>query len=154
MNELFTLLNRGAEPEPEFRITHYDGGVLSTGHQHAEILPDAKIVPHLLRASGHCQSNCPVEIAIHCHVILSYTPSGAWIDRYEGKKFVNLRAGKQWASMTEAEAIDQLYWRKCTQVRILESRLEEAQAAKETLEKHFGKKPRAPRRYSSDYDYY
>lgn len=144
--ELFTLVNRDAEPEPEFRISHYDGA------RHSFHGDDTS--PRLVRASGHWQQDCQVDIAIERYLILSYTPSGVWIEQFDGKKFVNLRAGKQWASVTEEEAIDQLYWRKCSQVRILESRLESAQRTKAVLEKHFGKKPRAPRRYSGESDYY
>lgn len=108
--------------------------------------------PLLLRASGRA-SEGQTEIVMERHVVLSYTPCGAWIDTWDGKRFVNLRAGKQWASTTEAEAIDQLYYRKRTQVRILSARLDEAREVLAAMEEHLGKKAPPARRYTSEWEY-
>ena len=106
----------------------------------------------LLRASGRATDAQDVEIVVEQHKVLSYTPCGAWIETWGKKRFVNLRAGKQWASADEAEAIDQLWHRKRAQVRILSSRLAEAEQVKEAMAKAFDKKEPAPRtRYWSGY---
>lgn len=139
-----------AESEAGFRIRRYDGGSISCTEQ----WDGPAACACLLRASGRV-SDGNVEIVVERHAILRYTPCGAWIDRFGGEKFVNLRAGKQWASVTETEAVDQLYHRKRTQVRILESRFAEAKAVQAAMEKHLGKKAPPPRAWrSSGYDYY
>lgn len=129
------------ELAPDFLIHYYSGGPA-----------DKHDVALLLRASGRACEHY-TEICVERHVILRYTPCGAWIDTYAGERFVNLRSTKQWASVTEAEAIDQLYHRKQSEVRILESLLGNAREVKKGMEQHLGKKPRAPRRYVPDYEY-
>lgn len=138
------------EPETGFRVRQYDGGPISC----TEKWDGPPACACLLRASGRA-SDGNVEIVVERHAILRYTPAGAWIDTYGGKRFVNLRASKQWASATEAEAIDQLYHRKRAQVRILESRFAEAKGVQAAMEKHLGKTPPAPRPWGSrGYDDY
>lgn len=141
--------------EEKARIEYFDGGpAYRFGFgRYAVRDNDLPHPAHLLRASGQADTQGFVQISIERHLILSYTPSGAWIDTWKGKKFVNLRANKQWASADEAEAIDQLYHRKRSQVRILEARLDSAKTVKANLEKHFGKVPPAPRSYWRDDDY-
>lgn len=95
---------------------------------------------HLLRASGRA-ADSQVEIVLERHVILRYTPCGAWIDTWAGDRFVNLRAEKQWASATEDEAVAQLHHRKRAQVRILGARLAEAEAVLAGLDGMRGKLP-------------
>lgn len=127
---------------PDFRIEYYSGGP-----------QDRHDVALLLRASGRGYENGDIIIQIERHVILRYTACGAWIDTWNGERFVNLKASKQWASTTEAEAIDQLWHRKQTQVCILESRFADAKAVLEAMQTHLGKVPRKPRRYVPDYEY-
>lgn len=138
------------EAGTSFRVRHYDGGPLRC----TEEWDGPPVRACLLRASGRA-SEGNVEIVVERHAILRYTPTGAWIDTYDGEKFISLRSVKQWASATEAEAVDQLYHRKRAQVRILESRFAEAKEVQAAMEKHLGKKP-PPRRAwrSSEYDYY
>lgn len=149
MNEAL-LLGDFVQADEPYTIRYYDGDAY---YEHGNVR--ARDVAHLMRASGrfYRDGSDSVEISIDCHRILSYTPCGVWVATWEGKKFVNLRASKQWASVTEAEAIDQLYYRKRTQVRILESRLVEAKGVLAVLEKHFDKKPPARRPYCGGYDY-
>lgn len=138
-------------PDPEtvteyYAVPHYD--------KQSRFQPHDETWPVLYRASGSILAYGPnyVEISIHIHPVVRYTPSGAWIATWSGEKFVNLRAGKQWASADEAEAIDQLWHRKRAQVRILSSRLAEAKQVKEAMAKTFDKKEPAPRtRYWSGY---
>lgn len=133
------------EPGPDvFRTVHYAGGPRSSQDR-----------AHLLRASGRAAEGV-VEIVLERHAIIRYTPCGAWVDTFGREKFVNLRAGKQWASATDTEAIDQLYYRKRKQVSILDARLTEAKAVQAAMEKHLGKKPPSPRpwRPCSEYEYY
>lgn len=130
--------------EDVFRMRHSAGGFQPPRER-----------AHLLRASGRAGGGY-VEIVLEHHAILRYTPCGAWVDTFAGEKFVNLRAGKQWASATETEAIDQLYYRKRKQVKILAARLAESETVQAAMEKHLGKKPPAlrPWRPYSEYDYY
>lgn len=126
----------------DLRIEYHSGG------------PDDKHDwPVLLRASGRHYGDDSIEINVERHIVLRYTPCGAWIDTWAGERFVNLRCGKQWASTTEAEAIDQLWHRKQSEVKILESRLEGAKAVKAAMQQHLGKVPRKPARYVPDYEY-
>jgi len=136
------FLGEFTKQEPEFKIEHYDVPL----YDKDRFVCTGEDWPVLLRASaGFCQYGARIEISIHRHPVISYTPSGAWIATWGGKKFVNLKANKQWASADEAEAIDQLYYRKRKQVQILSARLAEAKEVKGVLEKHFDKKPPAPR---------
>lgn len=147
-----SILDFMAEPAPveEVKIGRYAGGQIHV----IDGWDGPAFKACLVRASGRASAG-QVEIVIEHHAVIRYTPCGAWIDTWEGDKFVNLRAEKQWASATEAEAIDQLYYRKHKQVRILEARLEEAREVQAAMEKHFDKKPRPARRYHySEYDYY
>lgn len=141
------------EPAAACEINYYDGDAY---YDHGNVR--AGDVAHLLRASGRYRRDGvgTIELCIERHRILSYTPSGAWIATWSGKKFVNLRAGKQWASTTEAEAIDQLYHRKRSHIRIVSAQLAEAQDVLAILESQFDKKPPTPRprNYYRDYDYY
>jgi hypothetical protein len=58
------------------------------------------------------------EIVTEYLPILSYTASGAWIDVYGQRKFVNLRARKQYACGTDAEALASLRARKERHIEI------------------------------------
>jgi hypothetical protein len=131
-------------------VRYYDGGSVRCVEGWDDKAPATKA--HLLRASGR-SSEGATEIVLERHAILRYTPCGVWIDTWKGDKYVNLRAGKQWASTSEAEAIDQLYHRKRAQVRILRTQLADAEAVQAAMEKHLGKK--APlRRWNHNADYY
>lgn len=61
--------------------------------------------------------------------ITKRTPCGAWINVYDDKKFVNLKAHKKYASETKEEAITAFVRRKERQISILSSRLSQAKAA-------------------------
>ncbi len=133
------------EAQGKADIGYFDGG---PAHQFGyDRAMDGRHPAHLMRASGHCSQDCAVNISIERHLILAYTACGVWVDRWGDKKFVNLRAAKQWASTDEAEAIDQLYHRKRSQVRILTARLADAEGVLENLQTHFGKKAPPDRRY-------
>jgi hypothetical protein len=153
MNDTFSAHSLTGKAEPEYKIEHYD---VPRYDEHNCYQGAVEGWPVLYRASGnYCQRGARIELSIHRHPILSYTPSGCWIGTWGGKKFVNLRANKQWASTDEAEAIDQLWYRKRKQVQILAQWLQEAEEVQGVLEKHFGKKAPPPRtRYYPDGDYY
>lgn len=55
--------------------------------------------------------------------ILSQTECGAWICIFGGKKFVNLKARKQWASVTEQKALDCFIARKNRHLNILRGQI-------------------------------
>lgn len=64
--------------------------------------------------------------------IIRCTACGVWIRTpYEKaeQRFVNLKAGKQYASLSADAAIDQLYWRKRRQIVILEAQLKHSKEA-------------------------
>ena len=63
--------------------------------------------------------------------VLRRTKCGVWIDDYGIEKFVLLKARKQYASETVKEAVEQFYWRKRRQVKILRAQLERAEIALE-----------------------
>ena len=139
--------------EPELVVDTYDGPGMPPSWNGLVNQPVARHA-HLLRASAQCYGD-QVRISLERHRIEAYTACGARISMGGGKtKFVNLRAGKQWASTTQDEAIDQLYHRKRRQVLILEGRLTDAQQAVKAMETHLGKVPPAPRprNYYRDYD--
>lgn len=142
MTDVFFLAEI-ARADPEYKIEYYD---VPRYDEQGRYQGNTEGWPVLLRASGgFCQYGARIEMSIHRHPILSYTPSGVWIGTWGDKKFVNLRAMRQWASADEAEAIDQLWHRKRKQVQILASRLAEAEEVQGVLEKHFGKKAPPPR---------
>ena len=79
--------------------------------------------------------------------ILKRTPCGAWIDfGYHEKKFVNLKATKQYACETPEKALKSFIFRKKRQIKILSTQLNDAstalriaeQATSETIGKHLG----------------
>lgn len=109
--------------------------------------------PCLLRASGSASGGY-VTLLVERYAIVRYTSCGVWVDDYGRERFVNLRAGKQWASATQDEAVAQLYLRKRAQVRILSGRLEDAQQVQASMEKHLGFKAPPRRQYYGGYDYY
>lgn len=136
-------------PEKEFQVRHYD--VPRYDQEVFQRTPEGWPVLH--RASGGWAQYGPrIEISIHRHPVISYTACGCWISTWEGKKFVNLRAEKQWASGSEAEAIRQLYFRKRKHIQHLQRNLSEAEEALEVLEKHFDQKPPPARPYRGGYD--
>lgn len=81
--------------------------------------------PVLRRAESNNNGN-GVTIYICHYPIKSYTPCGVWVDVYGKQKFVNLRATRQWASATDAEAMYHLKRRKQRQIPILKSQLDTA----------------------------
>jgi len=99
--------------------------------------------PVLFRATGHATHYDRItEVGFYyeAYTILSYTACGVWISTEPdympapAKRFVNLRAGKQWASATREEAMQQLLFRKRRHVQILSSQLASAEAVLEVLE--------------------
>ena len=58
--------------------------------------------------------------------IIKYTACGVWFSNYGVEKFVNLRATKQYASMTKQEAVAQLWHRKVRHIHIIRRQLLEA----------------------------
>jgi len=61
--------------------------------------------------------------------ILDYTPCGVWISQgVQKRKFVNLKAVKQWAYLTKEEALHSLNRRKQMHVRHLTHELAAAEA--------------------------
>jgi len=99
------------------------------------LLPYYKGRPILVRAVAH-RGELGDYIDFRAFPIVDYTPCGVWITfGYKNTKdrFVNLKAGKQYASPTMQEAVDQLKRRKAAEVRILEARLDAAKAALDIL---------------------
>lgn len=144
------FLGEFAKTEKEFQVKHYEVPRYADGGPFLYTPPDW---PVLYRASGGWASYGPrIEISIHQHPVISYTAQGCWIHTWQGKKFVNLRAEKQWASDSEAEAIRQLYFRKRKQIQYLQRNLSEAEEALGVLEKHFDQKPPPARPYRGGYD--
>lgn len=83
--------------------------------------------------STHCEG-MGTKIEFRAFPIVKYTPCGVVINNYsERRRFVNLRAGKQWASANMNEAVDQLRHRKRAQVRILRNQLANAEEAYQVL---------------------
>lgn len=109
--------------------------------------------PRLLRASGNASGGC-VVLTVERYPVIRYTACGVWVSEYGRERFVNLRAGKQWASTTQDEAVAQLYHRKRAQVRILSGLLADAEAVQASMEKHLGFKAPPRRPYYGGYDYY
>lgn len=69
----------------------------------------------------------PREIHLTKYRIIRKTSKGVWIDDYTPKgKFVNLFAKKQFANRSKAEALNAFIARRHTEIRILNSRLEDA----------------------------
>jgi hypothetical protein len=77
-----------------------------------------------------------VRVLFCAYRVARYTPCGAWVDLdhfgdhqpdRQRLKFVNLRAGKQWASATRDEALYGLMRRRQRQVRILTAQLASAE---------------------------
>ena len=96
--------------------------------------PDLNKVAHLIRVESALYSAGVDETGESCgpgrvalvtrrYPISSYTAQGAWIDMYGEKKFVNLRAVKQYANAHEHEAKEAFKARKERQIRILENQL-------------------------------
>lgn len=57
--------------------------------------------------------------------IVGYTPCGVWIGQgIKRKKFVNLKAQRQWATLTKDEAFNHLKHRKRRQLEILSWKLD------------------------------
>lgn len=68
------------------------------------------------------------ELYCHTYPIVKVTPKGNWIEVFGlglkgDRKFVNSNTRKQWASLTEKQALIAFYYRKIRQIRILESQL-------------------------------
>jgi hypothetical protein len=66
------------------------------------------------------------NMCINVYPVMRATLCGVWIDIGINDKFVNLKARKQWASITEKEAIEQFIYRTKRYIEILEDRLEQA----------------------------
>lgn len=143
--------NRGRDDpdEPSLPIEYYPGSCYEPHWGTVELEYPAC----LYRASGWVGDQSKPQIHVERQRITGYTPCGVWILTAAGKKkYVNLRAEKQWASAHVQEAIDQLQYRKRKQVRILEHQLDMAKEVLDAMEKAFPKKART---YSpSRYDYF
>jgi hypothetical protein len=99
-----------------------------------EVPPEGHAV--LYRAEASDTGWCGVSVTLWAYRVTRYTPCGAWIDRNPfisqshaepNLKFVNLRAGKQWASASKDEALYGLMRRRARQVTILLARLRSAE---------------------------
>ena len=73
-----------------------------------------------------------VVVTMKRYNVMSRTPNGAWIwlDNENRKRFVNLKAKKQFASNTELKAIDQFLHRNYRLRKILEARLNDVSIAR------------------------
>lgn len=83
-------------------------------------------VPLAVLYRAEATNNIPGRVCVRlsAFVILSYTAHGAWLNLGEGKKkFVNLRATRQWASADKPEALYHLICRRRRQVEILAGQL-------------------------------
>lgn len=88
----------------------------------------------LYRAASRRDETGTTSIHVHAIPIVRYTACGAWISEFGYERFVNLRAVKQYASVTKGEAYEQLKHRKRRQVAILRAMLEDAEQALAVLE--------------------
>ena len=70
----------------------------------------------------------PIELYLRTYKVLKETPCGAWIDVNFERKFVNLKANKKFACVTEKDAKISFIARKRRQIRILTNQLEDAKA--------------------------
>ena len=96
--------------------------------------------PHLYRAEAHpCGDEYwdgySVEICIRQLTVVKYTAAGVWISDYGCERFINLRASKQYASVTEREAKLNLYFRKLRQLQIVQYQKQVAEIAVDQLKK-------------------
>ena len=65
-----------------------------------------------------------VSIVLNTYDIIRQTNCGVWIDNYGTDKFVNLKARKQYACETKAEAKKSFIARKNKQLKILTNQIE------------------------------
>lgn len=148
---MFSLLNKGEAEEPSLPIRYFDGSCYVNCWDGNK----PEFSAHIYRAVGWVGEDNTPMIHIERQKILDYTPCGVWIECANNgkKKFVNLKAGKQWASATVQEAIDQLYYRKRKQVRILEHQLSMAKDVLEAMKTAYNKKevPRSLVYYDESY---
>jgi hypothetical protein len=100
-------------------------------------LEDPATEDHLIRCEARRRSitldaelelygTSPPSLEFYRFKILKRTPKGAWINSFEGKRFVLLTAAKQYASSTQAEAVNQLRSRKRWRIKILSRQLKDA----------------------------
>lgn len=81
-----------------------------------------------------CSLGTKVSVHLSKHLIVKRTPKGAWInlDNLGGltpRRFVLLTALKQWACVSQEEALKSFKARKARQIKILENRLKDAREA-------------------------
>ena len=78
----------------------------------------------LYRADARTYGGDLVSVLFTTFRVLSYTPCGAWIETAEDKKkFVNLRAARQFACASRKEALVSLKMRRNRQIKILSNQL-------------------------------
>lgn len=89
--------------------------------------PEHNDWPVLYRAHDSARSD-QLHVWFSTYRIIRYTATGVWIDRGEEKpKFVSLRAERKWAATTKKEALYGLMRRRAKQVKILTTRLQDAE---------------------------
>lgn len=84
--------------------------------------------PVLYRAFSNTFEINGTLISYQDYPIIAYTPKGVWISDFENERFINLKAVRQWASLTKEEAAQHLMYRKLAQIRIIENQLVNAKA--------------------------
>lgn len=108
---------------------------------HKQII-DFHLIPrdwhYLYRAEAHPTGDelwdgVSVQIYMREIQIVKYTPCGVWISEWGKERFVNLRAGRQYASTTEREAKLNLYYRKRRQLQIIAYQQQVAEIAVKQL---------------------
>jgi hypothetical protein len=87
--------------------------------------------PCLIRCIGF--DNDRREYAFCEYPILKQTRTGAWIDWGHRKKFVKLKAQKQYASLTKEKAVECYKKRLMRRIVILKSQLSEAERMRNSI---------------------
>lgn len=80
--------------------------------------------------SGHSDE----ELFLERFKVVGVTPKGRWICVWGKKKFVNITAHKQYACLSEKDALHSFISRKKRQLRILRGQMDRAEAGLQVAE--------------------
>jgi len=91
---------------------------------------EARRYSYIIDAERELYGTTNPKLELCWYTVKKRTPCGAWID----SKFVNLNCAKRYAVPTEEEALESFKARKKRQIKILSSRLSEAEEELQLLE--------------------
>ena len=91
---------------------------------------EARRYSYIVDAERELYGTTRPKLELHWYMVKKRTPCGAWVD----SRFVNLNCTKRYAVPTEAEALESFKARKKRQIKILSSRLSEAEEELQLLE--------------------